>query len=88
MQDAHPQVQVHDGMLESAHAQMVVQNMHLNKLQLALKGKENKVSKTTDRSKLFPQGKGHHIMDCAFVAALEDEKELQKEAEAVRVQHK
>src|SRR5882672_4496531 len=88
LQHVHPQVQVHDRMLENAHAQMVVQNMHLNKLQLALKGKETKATKKTDRSKLFPQGKGCHMTDLAFVTALEEEKELQMEAEAMRIQCK
>ena len=58
-------------MREGAHAQLIVQNLHLNKLNMALKGKENQASKKTDRSKLFPDGKGCHLTDEAFIRSLE-----------------
>ena len=53
---ANMQVCVHDGIIEGDCAQMVIQNLHLGKLQSTLCGKENK--KKTDQTRLFPDGKG------------------------------
>ncbi|KAF8588768.1 hypothetical protein K439DRAFT_1613271 [Ramaria rubella] len=83
-----PQIQVHNGMLEGAHAQMVVQNLHLEKLQSALKGKESKASKKTDHTKLFPDGKGRHMTNIAFIETLEHAQTMQKEEAAMKGQRK
>ena len=65
----HRSIQICNAIIEGDQAQMVVQDMHLGKLQSALYGKENK--KRDDCTKLFPEGKGRHLTNTEFIAQLE-----------------
>ena len=69
MVHTHMSIQICNAIIEGDQAQMVVQDMHLGKLQSALYGKENK--KRDDRTKLFPEGKGRHLTNTEFIAQLE-----------------
>ncbi|KAF8576616.1 hypothetical protein K439DRAFT_1280100, partial [Ramaria rubella] len=76
-------IQSRDHILEGVHAQMVVQNLHLDKINAALKGKENKAAKKTD---LFPQGLGCHMTDSSFVQALEEDNAMRDNAAVAKGQ--
>ena len=67
----HAQLQLHarDAMLEGAHAQLVVQNLSLQKLNQALFNKENR--KTNDRALLF-DGRAQVLSSDSFTAKISD----------------
>lgn len=67
----HAQLQVHarDAMLEGAHAQLIVQNLSLQKLNQALFNKENR--KTNDRALLF-DGRAQVLSSDTFTAKISD----------------
>ncbi len=77
----HMDIQICNAIIEGDRAQMVVQDMHLGKLQSALHGKENK--KRDDHTKLFPEGKGRHLTNTEFIAQL---KHVQKVKENTAVE--
>ena len=81
---ANMQVCVHDGIIEGNRTQMVIQNLHLGKLQSTLRGKENK--KKTDQTRLFPDGKGRHLTNDVFIAQLESAATLKENEAAARQQ--
>ncbi|KAF8589680.1 hypothetical protein K439DRAFT_1331847, partial [Ramaria rubella] len=61
----HSQILICEGIIESAHAQLIVQNLYVSKLQQSLQAKENK--KKTDCVKLLPNGKGQHLTAKEFI---------------------
>ena len=64
---------------------MVIQNLHLGKLQSTLYGKENK--KKTDETRLFPDGKGQHLTNNVLIAQLESAAMLKENKATARQQH-
>ncbi|KAF8582266.1 hypothetical protein K439DRAFT_1618345 [Ramaria rubella] len=66
---ARSQVLVHDGVIESTHAQLIIQNLHT---------KEKK--KQTNRTKLFPSGKGRHLTAEDFIQELEAGEQIRRDA--------
>ncbi|KAF8532455.1 hypothetical protein JB92DRAFT_2688750, partial [Gautieria morchelliformis] len=75
-----------NSIIEGTHAQLVIQNLHLSKLQQVLQTKENK--KKTDRTKLFPQGKGRHLTAETFIQALEMAEKVKKDGVREKEQRK
>jgi hypothetical protein len=73
------QIHIHDGILEGTHAQMVIQKMYLDKLNVSLKGVEK-----TDQTKLFPDEKGWHLTNKTFIAVLEASKMAHEGEEAAK----
>lgn len=70
--------------IEGANAQMVVQNLAMDKVNLSLHKKEKK--KKSDRTVLFPGGKGRHLTDLEVIRKkreLEEER-VQEEVEKER----
>lgn len=53
-----------DSIIEASQAQLVIQNMHLNKLNETLQAKEG--AKENDRTKLFPKGRGRLLTGDEF----------------------
>jgi len=68
-------IQVRDGIIKTEQAQIVLQNLHIGKLQQSLKFKEQK--KETEHTKLFPGGKGRHLTGQDFMEAVERSEEAQ-----------
>ena len=58
-----------DGIIEGAHAQLVVQNLFVEKQSKALNTKETRKEK--DCTMLFTDGKGRHLTDLEWIAAVE-----------------
>ena len=57
-----------DMIIEGAHAQMVIQNLHLVKVKEARHASTGQ--KKSDRTKLFPDGKGRHLTSNEFIEAV------------------
>ena len=70
--------------IEGANAQMVVQNLAMEKASLSLHEKEKK--KKSDRTILFPGGKGRHLTDPEVIRKKQEleEERAQEEAEKER----
>ncbi|KAF8529337.1 hypothetical protein JB92DRAFT_2616320, partial [Gautieria morchelliformis] len=83
---AHGQLLVREGIIKSAHAQLIIQNLHVTKLQQALETKEKK--KKTDRTKLFPKGNGRHLTAEEFIQELEEAEQERLEKTNRRTQRK
>jgi hypothetical protein len=66
---ARQHIAARDGIIEGAHATMVIQNMFVERQSQALNAKENKKSK--DRTKILMDGKGRHLTDREFISKLE-----------------
>jgi hypothetical protein len=62
-------IKARDLIIESSHAQLVVQDLILHQQNQALQVKENK--KKEDRTILFPSGKGRCLTDEAFARKIE-----------------
>ncbi|KAJ7595454.1 hypothetical protein C8J56DRAFT_774645 [Mycena floridula] len=67
--------------IEAQNAQLIVQNMGMDKMNKTLHAKENK--KKTDRTTLFPGGLGRHLMAPELVAA-KRKQETEKEEEETK----
>jgi len=87
LQLAQRHIYARDRIIEGAHAHMVVQNMHLDKLNHPLQTKEAQARKNTDCLRLFPAGHGHYITNTGFIETLEAEKAQWQEEAAAKVQH-
>jgi hypothetical protein len=74
--------------LEGVHAQMVLHNIYLDKLNVSLKGKEKKVAKKRNWLKLFLDRKGHHLTNEAFIVMLEKYKADREGEDATKSQRK
>jgi len=79
---AHQHVQAQDSIIHGAHAQLVVQNLHLRKLNVALNTNEGK--KKNERAILF-EGKGQLFTSDAFSQKVEDQKARKEAAAAKKV---
>ena len=77
---AHQHAQAQDSIIQGAHAQLVVQNLHLRKLNVALNTNEGK--KKNERTILF-EGKGQLFTSDTFFQKVEDQK-AKKEAAAAK----
>jgi hypothetical protein len=66
---ARQQVQAQERIIEATHAQMVLQNIFVEKQSQVLNAKETR--KENDRTKLFPDGKGRWLTDKRFIEELE-----------------
>ncbi|KDQ09419.1 hypothetical protein BOTBODRAFT_117181 [Botryobasidium botryosum FD-172 SS1] len=60
---AKDQLAAHNLIIEGSHAQLVVQNLYLAKLNKALHSSEQRKD---DRTRLFPDGKGRHLTASGF----------------------
>lgn len=82
-------VQTQNEGLQRLNTQLALQNLYLHALNRTLRGKENK--KTSDRTKLFPEGNGRLLTHPSFVSAIEQieqrklDGEQKKERKAVAV---
>ncbi|OAX40932.1 hypothetical protein K503DRAFT_658677, partial [Rhizopogon vinicolor AM-OR11-026] len=62
--------------IEGAHAQLIVQGIYSAKQSQSLHARENK--KKTDRTMLFPEGKGRHLTEKEFIQKLEHLKQTKR----------
>ncbi|KAH7908110.1 hypothetical protein BJ138DRAFT_1013419 [Hygrophoropsis aurantiaca] len=83
---AKKHIQGRDAIIEGTHAQLVVQNIFTMKQSQALHGKENR--KETDRTKLFPEGKGRHLTSEGFMNEVDRSESARKEKLAAKEQRK
>ncbi|KAK0442767.1 uncharacterized protein EV420DRAFT_1315163 [Desarmillaria tabescens] len=67
---AHQHLIARDGIIESAHATLVVQNIFVEKQSLALNTKENPRPKNS--TKVSMEGKGRHLTGSEFMNAVEE----------------
>ncbi|KAF8156974.1 hypothetical protein B0H34DRAFT_634206, partial [Crassisporium funariophilum] len=81
LQQAHTHVHARDLIIEGAHAQLVVQNLHLGKTMQALNKRENK--KKNDRSLLF-NGKAQVLSSDEFTAQVLAQTSRREEEAATR----
>lgn len=77
---AQQQIKARNMIIESNHAQMIIQDMYLHKQNLALQEKENR--KKDDRTILFPNGHGRCLTEDAFREAIFQQNERAKQAVA------
>jgi hypothetical protein len=69
---AHQLIQAHRLIDEGCNAQLIIQNLMLDKMNQSLRAKEKKKQK--GRTKLFPGGYGHHLTNEEFIAKQEADK--------------
>lgn len=65
---AHQQVIAQQKIIENSHATMVIQNIHVDRLNVALHSKKTE----SKRTKFFPEGKGRHLTEDVFIQAVKD----------------
>ncbi|KAJ7697931.1 hypothetical protein B0H16DRAFT_1349865 [Mycena metata] len=82
LRNSQQQIRARDGIIESAHATIVVQNLHVEKQSQALHAKETK--KKTKREKLPMAGRGHHLTAQELIDAAERAKRQREEEEAAK----
>lgn len=75
-----------DGIIEGAHAQLVIQNLHLNKQNETIHAKET--AKEDDRTKLFPGGRGRLLTGDEFHEEQVNAKQQKKAKEAEKKRKK
>lgn len=78
------QIQARDGIIESSHATLVVQNMFVKKQSQALHAKETK--KQSKRGKLSMEGRGRHLTSQEWIEKTEEMERLREEEAAAKVQ--
>ncbi|KAF8056593.1 hypothetical protein FPV67DRAFT_1431310 [Lyophyllum atratum] len=81
---AKQQIRARDLVIEGAQAQLVVQSMTLKKMKESMEAKEKK--KKTNRTTLFPGGKGVVLTDPEIVKLLEDKRQSKEDEEEGRKQ--
>ncbi|THH16364.1 hypothetical protein EW146_g4257 [Bondarzewia mesenterica] len=81
---AKQHIEARDDMITANHAQMVLQNVYLDKQNQALYVKENK--KESGRTKLFIDGKGRWLNEGELITALEHDKERRNRKQAAKEQ--
>ena len=92
LRHAKEHIQTRNSIIEGAHAQMVLQNLFVEKQSQVLGAKEKK--KVDKRTKLFPEGKGRWLTDTELIEELDkdterrDQKEVEKEERAVERERK
>ena len=77
---AQAQIQVQQSINESANAQLVVQHLHAEKLQVALQEKEKRKSRD-QRTIIFGDGKGRVVTSDEVIDELREKKDKAKEKE-------
>ncbi|THU83856.1 hypothetical protein K435DRAFT_688765 [Dendrothele bispora CBS 962.96] len=85
LRKAQTVVEVQDAIIEGQNAQLIVQNMGMEKLNFVLHDKEN--GKNKERTLLFPGGKGHHLTSDEFISqkrAMEEDKKREIEEKVAR----
>jgi hypothetical protein len=80
---AHIHSQAQSSIIEGAHAQLVVQDMYLGRLNESLNLKENKPS---DRTRLFPEGGGRLLTEDRFAEELANDAAKKKMKAAAQEQ--
>jgi hypothetical protein len=82
LRHAHIQVQAQNSVIEGAHAQLVVQDMYLGRLNESLNVHEKK--KPNDHTQVFPDGQGRLLTDDQFQAELAKAAEKTQEKAAAQ----
>lgn len=70
---ARKHITARNSMIEANHVQMIIQDLHLQKLNKALQAKEKK--KKDDHTILFPGGHGRCLTEQAFINAIDQQAE-------------
>ena len=79
---AQKHIQVRDGIIEGAHAQLVIQNLHQKRLHETLHTKEKK--KSSRQSRLFAGWKGCHLTRDEFMMAVDEVEQTKEDEENAR----
>jgi hypothetical protein len=79
LKEAHIHIQSQDEVIHGAHAQLIVQNLHLNQLNKSLNAKETR--KSGDRTKLYPEGKGRMLTKEDYIDEIKRAAEIKKQKE-------
>ncbi|PCH43358.1 hypothetical protein WOLCODRAFT_76096 [Wolfiporia cocos MD-104 SS10] len=83
---AHEHTHARDAIIEGAHAQLVIQDMYGEKLNQALYTKEHRSE--TDRTKLFPEGRGRHLNNVGFIEELDRVDKVRRKSSEAKGQRK
>lgn len=81
---AQNQIQVWDGIIEGAHAQLIIQNLHQKKLHETLHAKEKK---KTRWFRLFAGRKGHHLTSDEFMTAVGNVEQAKEDKDRAKSYH-
>ncbi|TEB30981.1 hypothetical protein FA13DRAFT_1629801 [Coprinellus micaceus] len=84
LQHGQTLVKAQEGIIEASHATIVVQNLHLAKLNVALHGREK--PKTSGRQLIIDSGKGQVFSSDEILEGLRSQDEKKKEAAADKQQ--
>ena len=82
---SHENITAWDGIIEAAHATMVIQHIFVGKQARVLHLKEH--VKKTDKAVLFVNGNGRHVTDVEWIEALEAGVRRKRDDESTKSQH-